>query len=117
MTRSGIWTTPPRQEPAKHLWQPDAATYLKELCKGTAGNHSPLPEKTVETAIAELQDPTDVIDQEIHDSEELAEEEDPERDALQERAAEVTIDSACATPADPQVRNAGSTLSAPPMPN
>ena len=47
----------------------------------------------------------------------MAEEEDPERDALQERAAEVTIDSACAIPTNSHVsKTASTTLFAPPMP-
>ena len=113
-TRSGTWTTPPNQEPSNHPRHPDATKYLDALRRGTAGTHSPLPEKTVETAIKELQESTDVIEQ---DSEEDAEEEDPERDALQERAAKVTIDSACTAPTNSHGnKTASTTLFAPPMP-
>ena len=70
----------------------------------------------MESAIAELQDPTDDVDTEIQDREESAEEEDPERDAVQERAAEVTMDSTCTAQTDPQITNTDTTLFAPPMP-
>ena len=91
-TRSGTWTTPPGQEPHIPRTQPAANEYLNALCRGT---HQ-LPDTSAKAALDELRAPTDIAEP---DPEEEAEKEDTERDALQGRAAEVTVDSACTAPA------------------
>ena len=110
-TRSGAWQTPAHENITTPCAEPGAGQYLGALCRGT----NQLPETSVQTTLAALGAPTDVVEPETEDE---AEEEDDERDALQERAAEVSVDSACMPPAAELEADKAptSTLFAPPMP-
>ena len=114
-TRSGAWQTPAHENTSAPRSEPRAGQYLGALCRGT----SQLPETSVQKAIANLGTPTDVVEPESENEEaDEAEDEYDERDPLQERAAEVAVDSACMPPEANLETNEvpTSTLFAPPMP-
>ena len=76
-----------------------------------------LPARTVEEAIAELEPAVEEVENADSDVE-GPDEEDDERDALQERAAEVFVDSEHATPPEePAANTIAAVLFAPPMPD